>query len=154
MQTDLITKVYFNEHLTHSCVGMPQSLQALSSSLHMHWPRFSLKLVVTCVINCQAGTKLIRHGEERDGFVTLNTAAIKNVMTGLKGSRGYRYPFQFEFQIKLCNKNRCQECRKQEKTMSNLRTIQIRRKLISAENWVVKDIQGPIQVMYLWAPLL
>ena len=33
MQTDLITKVYFNEHLTHSCVGMPQGLQALSSSL-------------------------------------------------------------------------------------------------------------------------
>ena len=22
-------KVYFNEHLTHSCVGMPQGLQAL-----------------------------------------------------------------------------------------------------------------------------
>ena len=35
MQTDLITKVYFNEHLTHSCVGMPQGLQALSSSLFM-----------------------------------------------------------------------------------------------------------------------
>ena len=33
MHTDLITKVYFNEHLTHSCVGMPQGLQALSSSL-------------------------------------------------------------------------------------------------------------------------
>ena len=32
MQTDLITKVNFNEHLTHSCVGMPQGLQALSSS--------------------------------------------------------------------------------------------------------------------------
>ena len=32
MQTDLITKVYFNEHLTHSGVGMPQGLQALSSS--------------------------------------------------------------------------------------------------------------------------
>ena len=32
MQTDLITKVYFNEHLTHSCVGIPQGLQALSSS--------------------------------------------------------------------------------------------------------------------------
>ena len=32
MQTDLITKVYFNEHLTHSFVGMPQGLQALSSS--------------------------------------------------------------------------------------------------------------------------
>ena len=32
MQTDLITKVYFNEHLTHSCVGMPQGLQALLSS--------------------------------------------------------------------------------------------------------------------------
>ena len=26
MQTDLITKVYFNEHLTHSCVGMPHRL--------------------------------------------------------------------------------------------------------------------------------
>ena len=34
MQTDLITKVYFNEHLTHSCVGMPQGLQALSSSYY------------------------------------------------------------------------------------------------------------------------
>ena len=32
MQTDLITNVYFNEHLTHSGVGMPQGLQALSSS--------------------------------------------------------------------------------------------------------------------------
>ena len=32
MQTDLITKVYFNEHLTHSCVGMPEGLQALLSS--------------------------------------------------------------------------------------------------------------------------
>ena len=32
MQTDLITKVYFNEHLTHSCVGMPQGFQALLSS--------------------------------------------------------------------------------------------------------------------------
>ena len=37
MQTDLITKVYFNEHLTHSCVGMPQGLQALSSSLKKEW---------------------------------------------------------------------------------------------------------------------
>ena len=36
MQTDLITKVYFNEHLTHSCVGMPQGLQALSSSFVSH----------------------------------------------------------------------------------------------------------------------
>ena len=34
MQTDLITKVYFSEHLTHSCVGMPQGLQALLSSLY------------------------------------------------------------------------------------------------------------------------
>ena len=34
MQTDLITKVYFNEHLTHSCVGMPQGLQALLSSYY------------------------------------------------------------------------------------------------------------------------
>ena len=37
MQTDLITKVYFNEHLTHSCVGIPQGLQALSSSYPMIW---------------------------------------------------------------------------------------------------------------------
>ena len=36
MQTDLITKVYFNEHLTHSCVGMPQGLQALLSSLYIY----------------------------------------------------------------------------------------------------------------------
>ena len=35
MQTDLITKVYFNEHLTHSCVGMPQGLQALLSSFYL-----------------------------------------------------------------------------------------------------------------------
>ena len=35
MQTDLITKVYFNEHLTHSCVGMPQGLQALLSSIYL-----------------------------------------------------------------------------------------------------------------------
>ena len=35
MQTDLITKVYFNEHLTHSCVGMPQGLQALLSSYNL-----------------------------------------------------------------------------------------------------------------------
>ena len=35
MQTDLITKVYFNEHLTHSCVGMPQGLQALLSSYYI-----------------------------------------------------------------------------------------------------------------------
>ena len=38
MQTDLITKVYFNEHLTHSCVGMPQGLQALLSSFSMFYP--------------------------------------------------------------------------------------------------------------------
>ena len=36
MQTDLITKVYFNEHLTHSCVGIPQGLQALLSSLNQY----------------------------------------------------------------------------------------------------------------------
>ena len=41
MQTDLITKVYFNEHLTHSCVGMPQGLQALSSSLFPNHKVFS-----------------------------------------------------------------------------------------------------------------
>ena len=53
-----------------------------TTNLHMHGPRFSLKLVVTCVINWQGGTKLIRHGEERDGFVTLNTAAIKKRYDG------------------------------------------------------------------------
>ena len=44
MQTDLITKVYFNEHLTHSCVGMPQGLQALLSSLSLFkpWLKFHL----------------------------------------------------------------------------------------------------------------
>ena len=41
MQTDLITKVYFNEHLTHSCVGMPQGLQALLSSLYRNSEQYS-----------------------------------------------------------------------------------------------------------------
>ena len=59
-----------------------------TANLHMHWPRFSLKLVVTCVINWQAGTKLIRHGEERDGFVTPSTAAIKKRYDGFKGISG------------------------------------------------------------------
>ena len=44
MQTDLITKVYFNEHLTHSCVGMPQGLQALSSSLQWGMVKLDLYL--------------------------------------------------------------------------------------------------------------
>ena len=59
-----------------------------TANLHIHWPRISLKLVVTCVINWQAGTKLIRHGEERDGFVTPNTAAIKKRYDGFKGISG------------------------------------------------------------------
>ena len=48
MQTDLITKVYFNEHLTHSCVGMPQGLQALSSSLE--WRHSNQHLVINVKI--------------------------------------------------------------------------------------------------------
>ena len=59
-----------------------------TANLHIYWPRISLKLVVTCVINWQAGTKLIRHGEERDGFVTPNTAAIKKRYDGFKGISG------------------------------------------------------------------
>ena len=43
------------------------------------------------IINWQAGTKLIRHGEERDGFVTLNTAAIKKRYDGFKGISGLRF---------------------------------------------------------------
>ena len=27
-----LNNVYYNEHLTHSCLGMPQGIQALSSS--------------------------------------------------------------------------------------------------------------------------
>ena len=45
MQTDLITKVYFNEHLTHSCVGMPQGLQALLFSLYTCYFR-TLSIVI------------------------------------------------------------------------------------------------------------
>ena len=41
------------------------------------------------VINWQAGAKLIRHVRQYNGFVTLNASAIKNVMTCLKGTRGY-----------------------------------------------------------------
>ena len=63
-----------------------------TANLHIHWPRISLKLVVTCVINWQAGTKLIRHGEERDGFVTPNMAAIKKRYDGFKGISGLPLP--------------------------------------------------------------
>ena len=63
-----------NIHILFNYIDLSRQATA---NFQMHWPRFSLKLVVTCVINWQAGTKLIRHGEERDGFVTLNTAAIK-----------------------------------------------------------------------------
>ena len=47
MQTDLITKVYFNEHLTHSCVGIPQGLQALLSSL-VYFGRAYI-LIISCL---------------------------------------------------------------------------------------------------------
>ena len=52
MQTDLITKVYFNEHSTHSCVGMPQGLQALLSSLRRD-PRVNDRdaIILNCDIN-------------------------------------------------------------------------------------------------------
>ena len=48
MQTDLITKVYFNEHLTHSCVGMPQGPQALLSSLSLYFALFFL-FWISCI---------------------------------------------------------------------------------------------------------
>ena len=52
MQTDLITKVYFNEHLTHSCVGMPQGLQALSSSC-IPYPSYSQGFItIRTVFSC------------------------------------------------------------------------------------------------------
>ena len=75
-----------NNHILLKYIDLSRQATA---NLHMHWSRFSLKLVVTCVINWQTGAKLIRHEKERDGFVTLNTSAIKNVRMCLKGSRGY-----------------------------------------------------------------
>ena len=58
--TDLITKVYFNEHLTHSCVGMPQGLQALLSS-------FIIKDIISildqfmCEIICYTSTHSMKY---------------------------------------------------------------------------------------------
>ena len=52
MQTDLITKVYFNEHLTHSCVGMPQGLQALLSS-YLKYPLKDLHVMKTSPIRLE-----------------------------------------------------------------------------------------------------
>ena len=59
-----------------------------TANLHMHWSRSCLKLVGTCIIIWQAGAKLIRHGKERDGFVTLNTSAIQKRYDGFKGISG------------------------------------------------------------------
>ena len=39
-----LQKFYFNEHLTHSCVEMPQGLQALSSSLIL------IEFLIACLI--------------------------------------------------------------------------------------------------------
>ena len=74
-----------NIHISLNYIDLSRQATA---NLHMHWSWFSQKLVVTCVINWQAGTKLIWHGEERDGFVTLNTAAIKKRYDGFKGISG------------------------------------------------------------------
>ena len=66
MQTDLITKVYFNEHLTHSCVGMPQGLQALLSSLRLSLSVF-LREVFCIILDylslCVLGDRAPRSGE-------------------------------------------------------------------------------------------
>ena len=42
----------------------------------------------TFIINVQAGAKPIRHVRQFNGFVTLNMTFIRNVVTGLKGTRG------------------------------------------------------------------
>ena len=62
MQTDLITKVYFNEHLTHSCVGMPQGLQALLSSSYF------MCIFIYKYINSQLPNNIF------DAFFTLTTS--------------------------------------------------------------------------------
>ena len=74
MQTDLITKVYFNEHLTQSCVGMPQGLQACDCLVVISFVGVTRLLPITKGSNPGQGSKGINfsgwHGLDMSVTVT------------------------------------------------------------------------------------
>ena len=72
MQTDLITKVYFNEHLTHSCVGMPQGLQALLSSLLLVVWFFNIFQVVVGNVLDRRKFEVVMVTKEREDWIRLS----------------------------------------------------------------------------------
>ena len=77
MQTDLITKVYFDEHLTHSCVGMPKGLQALPSSFFLF---------------CRTDRSGHQYGLDTNWFFGMHPASVVDVwMASLRSLRSSIY---------------------------------------------------------------
>ena len=75
----------------YSCVfyGAIRQTNMATDSFNIYLSPIGVKSLNRFVINWHAGAKLIRHAHEYNGFVTLNASTIKNVMTCLKGTRGY-----------------------------------------------------------------
>ena len=69
--------------------GAIRQTNMTTDSFNIYLSPVGVKSLNRFVINWQAGAKLIRHVHEYNGFVTLNASTIKNVMTCLKGTRGY-----------------------------------------------------------------
>ena len=69
--------------------GAIRQTNMATDSFNIYLSPVGVKSLNRFVINWQAGAKLIRHAHEYNGFVTLNASTIKNVMTFLKGTRGY-----------------------------------------------------------------
>ena len=69
--------------------GAIRQTNMTTDSFNIYLSPVGVKSLNRFVINWQAGAKLIRHAHEYNGFVTLNASTIKNVMTCLKGTRGY-----------------------------------------------------------------
>ena len=73
--------------------GAIRQTNMATDSFNIYLSPVGVKSLNRFVINWQAGAKLIRHVHEYNGFVTLNASTIKNVMTCLKGTRGYMVLF-------------------------------------------------------------
>ena len=72
--------------------GAIRQTNMATDSFNIYLSPVGVKSLNRFVINWQAVVKLIRHAHEYNGFVTLNASTIKNVMTCLKGTRGYGAP--------------------------------------------------------------
>ena len=75
--------------------GAIRQTNMATDSFNIYLSPVGVKSLNRFVINWQAGVKLIRHAHEYNGFVTLNASTIKNFMTCLKGTRGYRWRCSF-----------------------------------------------------------